>query len=84
MQKLFFKESIRNSIDLIMSLSRSKYKVNVSFNFSIEIVEQDFSNFMENLEIDWFYPKINLDEAIKISTNGLFKKQRYCPWFEKK
>ena len=43
------------------------------FNFCIEIVEQDFSNFLGSLDIDSVFANIALEETIMICTKNIFK-----------
>ena len=50
------------------------YTVKYSFNFATEIVEQDSSSFMENLDIDSLFTNIPFEETIEICcTNNLFE-----------
>ena len=43
------------------------------FTFGIEIVEQDFSNFLGSLDIDSVFANIALEETIMICTKNIFK-----------
>ena len=60
-------------VPMLERLTSNKYTVKDSFNFAIEITEQDFSNFMGSLDIDSFYTNISLKETIEICTKNLFK-----------
>ena len=58
----------------ILELSTpTKYTVNDLFNFATEINEQNFSNFIRNLDIGSRFTNIPFEGAIKICTNNLVK-----------
>ena len=60
-------------VPMLERLTSNKYTVKDSFNFAIEITEQDFSNFMGSLDIDSLFTNISLKETIEICTKNLFK-----------
>ena len=59
---------------ILKPLTTNKFPVKDSFNFAMEIDEQDSSNFMGSLDIDLLFTGIPLEEAIEICTYNLFKK----------
>ena len=59
---------------ILKPLTTNKFTVKDSFNFAMEIDEQDSSNFMGSLDIDLLFTGIPLEEAIEICTYNLFKK----------
>ena len=60
-------------VPILEPLTNSKYTVKDSFNFATEIVKQDSSNFMRNLDIGSLFTNILLDGTIEICTNNIFK-----------
>ena len=59
-------------VQILEPLIKSKYTVKDLFNFAIETVEQDSSNFMGSLDIDSLFTNIPLEETIGICTKNLF------------
>ena len=58
---------------ILEPLATNKYTVKDLFQFGIEIVEQDFSNFLGSLDIDSVFANIALEETIMICTKNIFK-----------
>ena len=60
-------------VPILKSLTSNEYKVNDSFAFAEEIVEQDSELFMGSLDVDSLFTNIPLEETIDICTNKLFE-----------
>ena len=63
-------------VPILKSLTSNEYKVNYSFAFNEEIIEQDSEFLVGGLDVDTLFTIIPLEKTIDICSNWIFENTR--------
>ena len=62
----------KHLVTILQPITTNTFTIKNSFEFSKEVIEQDFGLFMASLDVGSFFTNIPLEETVNISWDSLF------------